>query len=108
MTTKLQLKGLRGVDPFVGLYSAILGMFSLVLIGVYTHRWISIGIEIAIYLSVVTWLFRNLQSEFMRIRWNYTDDEASQFNKRAHRFMIGNSLIMFGMTMAYLFLRHAI
>jgi MFS superfamily sulfate permease-like transporter len=108
MKSNMQLTGLHGVDPFVGLYSAIVGMFSLVLIGVYTRIWIPVDIGIAIYISCVTWLFRNLQIEFIRIRWNYTDDEAKKFNARAHLFMIGNSLVMLVMLIIFLLLRHAI
>ncbi|MGC1869715.1 MAG: hypothetical protein WA700_02045 [Acidobacteriaceae bacterium] len=108
MKTNMQLTGLRGVAPFVGLYSAIVGMFSLVLIGVYTRMWIPVDIGIAIYISCVIWLFRNLQSEFMRIRWNHTDDEAKRFNKRAHHFMIGNSVVMLVIMIVFLLLRHAI
>lgn len=102
---------LHNAAPFVGLFVALVALFYLVLIGVYSHMWIPVSVGIAVYFSGVTWLFLKLRSDYVRICLKYDineakqfkeyvgaipakydDDEAKQFKRRAKYFMAGNIL----------------
>lgn len=96
------------VNPFVGLFLALVALFILVLIGVSTRIWIPVGIGIAVYISGVTWQFLKLWNEYIGIRSKYTNEEANRFNSIARYFWIGNGLMMLAMMVIFMFIRHVI
>lgn len=106
MKTKMQRQILYNGSLYTGLFTALVALFIMLLIAGYTRMWIQVGIAIVVYVSGVILQFFNLRSEYLRIRWEYNNDEANRFNRRAKYFGAGNSLVMLAAMLIFAFIRH--